>query len=101
LHSVHQISYGALVWVHQTSWNLDADFGDRRAPLLLENNARLIVGLCGISENGRNAYTIDICAFGPSETLSGLPCALNTVRVGVRDPTAVRNWVFIIRGEMP
>ena len=57
--------------------------------MLLEYNARLIVRLRWILEDGSYANTVNVRPFGPSEAFSRLPCTLNTLRISVRRPETV------------
>lgn len=82
-----QFAHGARLWrlvcIHQASGNLDDGGVDRRTPLLLEHNARLIVWLGWVLENGCHTNAVNVGTSRPCETFGRLPCAFNAVRIGV------------------
>lgn len=84
-----ELADGASLWtlvrIHQASRNFYDGRVDGWAPLLLEDDPRLIIRLRRVLKNGCNADAVNVRSLGSSETLSRLPCTLDTFGVSVGD----------------
>jgi hypothetical protein len=56
--------------IHQAGRDFDNRRVDGWSPLLLKNDTRFVVWLCGILEDGSDAYAVNIGVFRTGETLA-------------------------------
>lgn len=82
----HGAHFGRLVGVNQARGDFDDGGIDGRTPLLLQQNAGGLVGLGGVLQDGDDAHSINVAAFGAGEALGGFPLPLLALGVGVGDP---------------
>lgn len=85
-----ELSHGAglrrLFGIDQASGHFDDGGIDGRAPLLLQEDSRHMIGSGRVLEDSDDTYAIDVRTFRASKALRRLPVTLDALGVGVGDP---------------